>query len=196
MHTAISRALPLLAAAIGSALLAGCGAAPVGSRPASVAPLTARDPAGGGDSVPDVDVSVEALLGHVAPAVLERRNPFRFGSTGADGWSSGANGSASGPRGRDETDGTDGTAPAGAATTTTAAPQALEPLDGLRLIGFVETRDSLERVAVLTDGDRVSYGLVNDVVNGRYRVLAVSGTSVEIEDVARGTRKILRLPES
>ncbi len=137
-------------------------------------------------------MSVEALLGHAAPAILERRNPFRFGSAAGDGWPPGTPGSLADLWGREGDAGTEDAVSGGA--TTTAAPEPLDPLDGLRLIGFVETREAPERVAVLTDGDGVFYGLVDDVVRGRYRVLSVGAASVEIEDLARGTRRILRLP--
>ena len=110
------------------------------------------------------------------------------------GWPPGTPGSLADLWGREGDAGTEDAVPAGA--TTTAPPASLDPLDGLRLIGFVETRDGPERVAVLTDGDGVFYGLVDDVVRGRYRVLAVGATAVEIEDLAHGTRKTLTLPES
>lgn len=38
----------------------------------------------------------------------------------------------------------------------------------------------------------VYHGVVNDVVKGRYRILAVTTASVEIEDLARGNRLVLR----
>lgn len=141
-------------------------------------------------------MSLEVLLGYRAPAIVDRRNPFRFGSTAGDGWPSGTPASLADLWGREGGDGTDDAVPGGDTTPATAAPESLEPLDGLRLIGFVETRAGPERVAVLTDGDGVFHGLVNDVVRGRYRVLALRAMSVEIEDVVRGTRKTLRLPES
>ena len=48
-------------------------------------------------------------------------------------------------------------------------------------------------MAVLTDGDGVYHGLVNNVVKGRYRILAIDADSVEVEDVTRGTRMSLRI---
>ncbi len=141
-------------------------------------------------------MSVEALLGHRAPAIVETRNPFRFGPAAGGGWPPGTPASLADLWEPEEGEGADGAAPAGSADADGAAAGPVDRLDALRLIGFVETRDGLQRVAVLNDGDGVSYGLVDDVVNGRYRVLAVRGASVEIEDIARGTRKTLRLPES
>ena len=139
---------------------------------------------------------MEALRGHVAPAIVETRNPFRFGAAAGAGRASAAGGGATDSPGRGPGP---GAGPAGGAPGDTAARETLDPpgpLAGLRLIGFVETRGDLERVAVLADGDGVFYGVANDVVNGRYRVLAVRGASVEVEDVAGGTRRTLRLPES
>ena len=202
MPAAVSRILPLLAVGVWSVAAAGCGPSPPAaeSRPQSVAPLPVPGPtaggalAGGGAGEPHVDVSVEALLGHAAPAILERRNPFRFGPAAGDGWPPGTPASLADLWGRDGDAGTEDAVSSGA--TTTAPPASLGPLDGLRLIGFVETREAPERVAVLTDGDGVLYGLVGDVVRGRYRVLSVGATAVEIEDLAHGTRKTLTLPES
>lgn len=198
LPAAVSRILPLLAVGVWSLAAAGCGPPPpaADSRPQPVAPLptAAGALAGGGAGEPHVDVSVEALLGHAAPAILERRNPFRLGPAAGGGWPPGTPGSLADLWGREGDAGTEDGVPAGA--TTTAPSEPLDPLDGLRLIGFVETRDGPERVAVLTDGDGVFYGLVDDVVRGRYRVLAVRALSVDIEDLAHGTRKTLTLPES
>ena len=196
MPAAVSRILPLLVVGVWSVAAVGCGpgAPAADSRPQPVAPLPAPGPTGGGDGAPHVDVSVATLLDHAAPAILERRNPFRFGPAAGDGWPPGTPGSLADLWGPAGGAGAGGTAPDGTTASAVLAPESLDPLDGLRLIGFVETREAPERVAVLTDGDGVFYGLVDDVVRGRYRVLSVGPASVEIEDVARGTRRILRLP--
>lgn len=135
-----------------------------------------------------IDVSLEALLGYTPPAVEERRNPFRFGTV---------------------EDGDDRALPAAStspavpadiaqllnspeASAPLAAPPAVESTFPVRFIGIVEVRGSHRRVAVLTDGDGVHHGGVNDVVQGRFRIVALGDAAVEIEDLARGTRLVLQ----
>ena len=79
------------------------------------------------------------------------------------------------------------------ATGTAAMPSASAGLGAVRLIGIVEARNRVGRVAVLADGDDVYHGLVDDVVKGRYRILSITAASVEVEDVMRRTQLELRL---
>ena len=62
-----------------------------------------------------------------------------------------------------------------------------------RLIGIVEARNRVGRVAVLANGDGVYHGLVDDIVKGGYRILSITAASVEVEDMTRRTRLTLRL---
>lgn len=183
----IARPLSLRALLVGSILLAGCTAPPSAvdssGRSAPAAPPRA--------SVPNVSsgVSLEALVdappSQAVPPLETGRNPFRFEVTG--------------PSER-----RDARAPADLAASIAAArradaaaqPPRLTPTlraGGLRFIGVVETRDRGRRVAVLTDGDGVYHGQVNDILRGRYRLAAIGDTSVEIEDLPRRTRATLRL---
>lgn len=115
----------------------------------------------------------------------ERRNPFRFGPAGWDTHNvSEAEAHASVTEIRGIRANPTPTIPPVAASSSPAA---------LRVVGFVEARNRLLRVAVLTDGDGIYYGAASDVVKGRYRILAVSGPSIQIEDMVHGTRMTLRL---
>ena len=64
----------------------------------------------------------------------------------------------------------------------------------MRLLGLVKAPDRGLRVAIVGDGRDVYHGGVGDVVAGRYRVVAIDRTSIEIERVRDGRRRILRLP--
>lgn len=193
MHAAFKQGSPLVAA-IGVMALAGCGAPapPLDSEPASRPTDTAPRPVAGGnvdDAARRVAVTLGALLAHEAPALEQGRNPFRFGPTsgGAEPASMPEAPSAAVLQERAEP---------GGATGPPAMPPAPDPVAPIRFIGVVEARNRPGRVAVLTDGTRVYHGLVNDVVSGRYRILGISETSIELEDLAHGTRLNLRLSES
>ena len=133
-------------------------------------------------------MSLEVLLGYTPPAVEERRNPFRFGpaDTGERRNLPAAGASAAVPAHIEQLLNAPG------ASATLAAPPAVESAFPVRFIGIVEVRGRDRRVAVLTDGDGVHHGGVNDVVLGRYRIVALGAASVEIEDLAHGTRLLLR----
>ena len=147
---------------------------------------------GPGDVTVDVDVALEALLDHAAPAIEERRNPFRFGSPA--GGARGVSGSRAFSSGTGERDGRS-SAPAGAGRGDRRIPAA-GAFDALEFIGVVETRRRPGRVAVLRDGDGVHHGSVSDVIQGRYRILSIAAASIEIEDLARRTQAVLRLSGS
>ena len=66
----------------------------------------------------------------------------------------------------------------------------------LQLIGLIASDASGDRIAVLTDGDHVFHGQTGDIVEGRYRIVAVGPMSAEIEAIADGRRDVLRLAES
>ena len=196
LRPVIERALPLLAVAVGVVAF-GCDVlTPVmDSPPASPPAVTSPGPAPGGDAAGgavDIDIPLEALLERKSPALVAERNLFRFGSAAGRGReASGASPSAGG-RSPSVAPGRGSAEPAGV-TGTMVAPPAPDRLGALRLIGVVEARDRPGRVAVLADGDDVYHGLVNDVVRGRYRILSITATSIEVEDLVRGTRTLLRL---
>jgi hypothetical protein len=64
----------------------------------------------------------------------------------------------------------------------------------LTFIGFVESPGIEGRVVVLTDGDLLFHGRVGDVIDGRYRIVAVGLESVDVERVDGRVQQTLRLP--
>ena len=48
-------------------------------------------------------------------------------------------------------------------------------------------------MAVLADDDSVQHGQVNDILIGRFRVLAFNDTSVELEELPDGTHTTLHV---
>ena len=143
---------------------------------------------------PDIGIAIEALREGQSSALSVRRNPFRFGSTSGHA-AGGLPSSSAAPL---ESDGGSVQRSREHADVTATAPgsPALGSGEAIRFIGVVEMRDGAGPVAVLVDDNGVHHGVVNDVVSGRYRILTVTATSVEVEDLVRGSRKRLRLTES
>ena len=193
VRAAICSTLRLLALPVGVLVLAGCDAlAPgVNAPPASPPPVAPPGADAGGnaaDAAVDIDIPLEALLDRKSPPLVVGRNLFRFGSTPdvarpASAAAPPASGGGS----------VQGSAAPTTATGTTAMPPASAGVGAIRLIGVVEARNRVGRVAVLADGDGVYHGLVDDIVKGRYRILSITAASVEVEDVTRRTRMTLRL---
>ena len=169
-------------------LLAGCTieTQPGHSLPEVTRTLDASTPAVHTVNEATVDLQLEALLNYTPPALDVRRNPFRFGPADADGHEPSRGGASPSflPAAERRAEPSDPATP--------AAPTAPDRDAAVRFIGLVELRDRDRRVAVLADGDGVHHGAVNDVVMGRYRIVALGTTAVEIEDIARGTRMVLR----
>lgn len=67
-----------------------------------------------------------------------------------------------------------------------------EPDVELRLIGLVEAPESGEQVVVMSDGAGVHHGRVGNVLAGRYRLVALTGAVVTVEDLAHGAYHRLR----
>ena len=65
----------------------------------------------------------------------------------------------------------------------------------LRVIGVVDAPAGVGRVAVVTDGRSVLHGRPNDVLQGRYRVVAIDEASVTIEPLPDGSRQTLPRPD-
>ena len=178
-----------LGAAFGVAALVGCGAAtrvvdagpgparpPAAGQPPTGAAATLADVAGGFFEVP-----LEALPTHRLPFIVGRRNPFRFG-----------------PSGRAATDASaeaalvDGVADPRSATAVVAeegipAPSAGDDARAVRSIGLVDVRGRAGPVAVFAAGRDVHHGRVNDVVRGRYGIVAIGARSIELEAVPAGS---------
>ena len=163
--------------------LAGCQGDPA-SLPAespregtSMLPVPAADRVAEGD----LDIRVEALAGPRSEIAQTGRNPFSFGRSLPT--------PAAGPEFGEEG--------------TLARPVSIEPQRSenavadsswrLRFIGLVEAPSTTGQIAVLSDGDVVFHGRVGDTIDGRYRIIRIGTDQVEVERVAGGDRRVLRL---
>lgn len=71
------------------------------------------------------------------------------------------------------------------------APPPPPPPIPLRLIGLVEARGGVGRIAVLSDGRDVFYGREGDIIEGRYRIIQIGIESVDIGYVdGRGSQRL------
>ena len=114
-----------------------------------------------------------------------RRNPFWFGSAASG--RQGALPQVTVPITPGAVRGQDATGALGG----TDADRPAADLAALRFNGVVEAPESAVRVVILTDGRRVYHGRVDDVIAGRYRILAIDETSIEIERVQDGERRVV-----
>lgn len=126
-----------------------------------------------------LDVRLEAVDEIRPEALLQRRNPFRFGLSSFEA----------------ATDAERGTSHIATPTPVSSDPRAppTGSLVRLRMIGLVEGSETVGRIAVLTDGNVVFHGRAGDIVEGRYLLLAVEPTSVELESLHNGNRQIISL---
>ena len=128
-----------------------------------------------------LDLRLEALQQSRPDVMLQTRNPFSFGS--ASSRRSNVREAVSAPVLPE---------PAGMNPPIPAVVRRVR----LRMIGLVEAAITAARIAVLTDGDVVLHGQEGDVVDGRYRIIAITSTSVEIESIEDGSHQVLRLAGS
>ncbi|MGE3277188.1 MAG: hypothetical protein AB7O67_18900 [Vicinamibacterales bacterium] len=149
------------------------GRAPARARPAAAGPASDAAPA---------DVRLDALARDREPPLDVVRNPFRFGArTPAP-----SQAPAAGP------------APGGATEPVFEAPPArptgppAAPPIALKFFGLVQRADG-QRVAALTDGKTVWYGLEGDIIEGRYRILSIGQESIEVAYVDGRGRQTIRL---
>ena len=161
----------------------GCGPAPPYAAPdggSGIAPAPAARGSAGGVPVEGEEpfgVRLDALPGRAAAPGGPVRNPFRFGPAAAPpsltpgGFIAGG-GAATAPVQ------VDGWRPA-------------EDPSALRFIGVLEAPESAGRVAVLSDGAGVYHGRVDDVVGGRWRIVALDRAEVVLERSATGERLTL-----
>jgi hypothetical protein len=63
----------------------------------------------------------------------------------------------------------------------------------LRFIGTVMREGWSGKVAVLSDGKNIFYGRTGDIIDGRYRIVAVGEQSVQVEYVDGRGRQTIRL---
>ena len=165
-------------------VLAACGGpAPLPAAPAGN-PGTVPAPAARGRTagVPvengtPFDVRLDALPGRAPAPGGPARNPFRFGPAAAPPPLTPGGGGSGG-------------------TTPTAPVQVdgwrpAEDPAALRFIGVLEAPESAGRVAVLTDGAGVYHGRVDDVVGGRWRIVALDRAEIVLERSGTGERLTL-----
>ena len=172
----------------------GCTAAPAAGSPA---PAAAQSPGSHDQPTEDPgpefpDLRLDTRFGDWPRPLENARNPFRFGPAPV------------GPASRPPADATAPVAPAASP----AAPPPARPADRvgtadpdaagvagapLRLIGLVEAQGRAGRVAVVTDDHGVYHGQAGDAIEGRYRIVSIDETSIEVEDLTRGVRMTLSL---
>jgi hypothetical protein len=163
--------------------LVGCQDVQPASTPDATLAQTGMDGSVETDREDEVRLALrlEALEQSWPAVVLQERNPFEFGMMSSRETS--VRDPIAAP------DAIDGLQP------TRPFPVTLPPVR-LRMIGLVEPTGTAPPIVVLTDGDIVLHGQEGDVVDGRYRIINIATTSVEIELVADGSRQVLRLAGS
>ena len=120
---------------------------------------------------------LDALPGGAPAPGGPARNPFRFGPAAAP--PSLAPG---------------GAVPGGTSVTAPVQVDGWRPAEdpaALRFIGVLDAPESAGRVAVLSDGAGVYHGRVDDVVGGRWRIVALDRAAVVLERADTGERLIL-----
>ena len=137
-----------------------------------------------------LDVRIEAMTGDRPAAADDPRNPFRFGPGTPAGGEREPLDMALTPvaAGRGSDDRAPAAPPSGGAAVVGAA--------SLKFIGVLEAPESVGLIAVLSDGDYVYHGRVNEVIEGRYRIVRIDVASIEIEFLQGGGRQTLRLAGS
>ena len=193
MRSGLTHGLPVLVASACALPHFGCAAPP----PDAWTPAPEARPSAEPYDHPTADdpgrmvsaVRLDALVAERPPLPEDMRNPFRFGpATDTTAVRTPADPTPVGPA-----EAPVGAVPPGSmGRTTAAAPAAPRVIDTrLRFIGIVDV-PATGRVAVVTDERGVYYGRTDDVVDGRYRIVAIETTSIEIEDLTRGVRLTLR----
>lgn len=189
------RQLPLLAGLLGVLLLVlwwqfgGSSAAPAApaaaGRPAASAP-PGRSPAAASTAELFARGVALARLSEDRPAPEESgRDPFRSGasSSAATGTGRGATGAVPTPA-----------VPAPVLPVVPAPPPGPPPPPAIsvKFIGIVSRRD-IGKVAVLSDGKNVYYGREGEIVDGRWRIVAIGEESLQIEYADGRGRQTVRL---
>ncbi len=112
-----------------------------------------------------------------------RRNPFRMGAAtpppAPEGTMAGAHAAEAGGAGGRGAGG--------------AAADAAPPPIPYRFIGVLSGVPGQGRIAVLTDGRSVVHGRVNDIIEGRYRIVQIGEESLQIEHYDGRGRQTIRL---
>jgi hypothetical protein len=132
-----------------------------------------------------IDVRLDTLGRPVAPAetAAARRNPFRMGAATPPPVPEGT--VATGVRPKPIT-------PAVPATVGPPPPPPVPPIP-YRFIGMLSGVPGQGRIAVLTDGRSVVHGRVNEIIEGRYRIVTIGEESLQIEHADGRGRQTIRL---
>ena len=145
---------------------------------------TPGGPGGGKPAPRPIDVKLDALGKAAAAEEPEgaRRNPFRMGAA------------------------TPAPAPEGTVAGRTPTPVGPVPLAPVgppqppppppipyRFIGLLSGVPGQGRIAVLTDGRTVVHGRVNEIIEGRYRIVQIGEESLQIEHYDGRGRQTIRL---
>ena len=132
-----------------------------------------------------IDVRLEALARAAAAEEPEgaRRNPFRMGAATPPPAPEGTTAAHTPPK---------PVMPVVALPVGPPPPPPPPPIP-YRFIGILTGVPGQGRIAVLTDGRTVVHGKVNDVIEGRYRIVQIGEESLQIEHYDGRGRQTIRL---
>lgn len=132
-----------------------------------------------------IDVRLDALGRPVASddGTGPRRNPFRMGAATPPPAPEGTAATRMAPK------------PLTPALPVNVGPPPAPPVPPIpyRFIGVLSGVPGQGRIAVLTDGRSVVHGRVNEVVEGRYRIITIGEESLQIEHADGRGRQTIRL---
>jgi hypothetical protein len=173
----------VLVAVVYFVLMPALAPAPVPGGPVAVAAPGAR--AAGKPAPRPMDVRLDALGKAAAAESAEgaRRNPFRMGPATPPPAPEGTLASRTPPK---------PTTPVVVAPVGQPLPPPPPPIP-YRFIGVLSGVPGQGRIAVLTDGRSVVHGRVNDVIEGRYRIVQIGEESLQIEHYDGRGRQTIRL---
>jgi hypothetical protein len=129
-----------------------------------------------------IDVRLEALGRPVASDDTSgpRRNPFRMGAATPAPVPEGTVATRVAPK------------PLPPAVPATIGPPPPPPIP-YRFIGVLSGVPGQGRIAVLTDGRSVVHGRINEIIEGRYRIITIGEESLQIEHADGRGRQTIRL---
>ena len=153
--------------------------------PGRVAVATPGGPGGGKPAPRPMDVKLDALGKAAAAEEPEgaRRNPFRMGAATPAPSPDGTVAGRMAPK---------PVAPVPMAPVGPPQPPPPPPIP-YRFIGLLSGVPGQGRIAVLTDGRTVVHGRVNEVIEGRYRIVQIGEESLQIEHYDGRGRQTIRL---
>lgn len=129
-----------------------------------------------------IDVRLDALGKPIAPdETAARRNPFRMGAATPAPTPEGTVASRVPPT------------PDSPAVPVGPPPPPPVPTIPYRFIGMLSGVPGQGRIAVLTDGRTVVHGRVNEIIEGRYRIVTIGEESLQIEHADGRGRQTIRL---